>query len=130
MSVASTVGRRKAPVRKSRGARLDSELVRNRAETLRLSEELASVESTLAALENELSLLDPPGVAAARSENNAAVSIQAKVRGGLGREVASELKRRRQELESLSLEANRRREELASRQRELAVKEEQHAYYK
>jgi hypothetical protein len=54
MTVASTMGRRKAPVRRSRGARLDEELVRARKEVTRLENELNQFSATLAQAEHDL----------------------------------------------------------------------------
>lgn len=54
MTVASTMGRRKAPVRRSRGARLDEELTRARNEVNKLETELDKFSNTLAQAEHDL----------------------------------------------------------------------------
>jgi hypothetical protein len=130
LEVASTLGRRKAPVRRSRGARLDSELKRSRNENRRLAQELQALNDSLARAEAELSEMRPPEQLLAESQQTAAVTIQAQARGVAGRRQAELVRKKEAEVEALKAEGVRRAEELASRQRELEAKEQQHAYYK
>ena len=131
ITVASTQGRRKAPVRRAKGARLDEELGRKRSETARLAKELEAMEQTLAEAEKELAALgEAASGESAAKEGAAATAIQAGARGVSGRTRAAELARLRDAVVTMRSEAERRRDELAVRQRELVTKEELHAYYK
>mmetsp|Transcript_33621 Transcript_33621/g.39521 ORF Transcript_33621/g.39521 Transcript_33621/m.39521 type:complete len:2664 (+) Transcript_33621:57-8048(+) len=130
LTVASTMGRRKAPVRRSRGARLDEELIRSRKEVNRLEDELNRLGATLAQAEHELAEYSTANQEEDESKEVAAQMIQQNARGKAGRERAAELKRRRDAVEEMQAECARRKEEVAARQRELKFKEEQHIYYK
>ena len=98
LEVASTKGRRKAPVRRSRGARLDAELKRSRNENRRLAQELQALNDSLARAEAELSELQPPEQLLEESQQSAAVTIQAQARGVAGRRAAEAVRKKQEEV--------------------------------